>query len=313
MANEDFTLRLQPRGKPLPKLPAELPIASDASVDQLYAAVAKLTGYSTSRLRITKSDSSHLKPSSTALADSNLYDQSQVFVKDLGTQIPWRTVFMLEYIGPLIIHPLIFLFRNQIYSVYPAIWQWTASPLTTPPTKTQQTLLLMICLHYLKREIETVFVHRFSSATMPVFPMVRNCVYYWSLGGLFLGYFLYMPTKWESPDYYYYPGIAVWAFAELSNLSTHLTLRNLRRPGSKDRGIPRGYGFGLVTCPNYMFEVLGWVAVAAITGWSIPSLVFCGAGLYIQTVWAFQKERRYRKEFGDKYKKKRWVIIPFVM
>jgi very-long-chain enoyl-CoA reductase len=26
--------------------------------------------------------------------------------------------------------------------------------------------------------------------------------------------------------------------------------------------------------------------------------------------WAAKKERRYRKEFGDKYKRKRFVIIP---
>src|SRR5215472_3310845 len=43
-------------------------------------------------------------------------------------------------------------------------------------------------------------------------------------------------------------------FAELSNFHTHLTLRALRPVGSRKRGIPFGYGFNLVTCPNYMFE-----------------------------------------------------------
>ena len=55
-------------------------------------------------------------------------------------------------------------------------------------------------------------------------------------------------------------------FAELSNLATHLTLRNLRPPGSKKRAIPHGYGFGLLSCPNYFFESVAWSAVACATG-----------------------------------------------
>ncbi|EPS35918.1 hypothetical protein H072_10604 [Dactylellina haptotyla CBS 200.50] len=314
MEKDTITLRVQPRGKPLPNLPAELPISASASTEDLYRAVAKLTKTSVHSVRITKSDSSHLKPSSeVTLADAPLYDESQIFVKNLGTQIDWQTVFLIEYFGPLFIHPLFFLFRKQIYSVYPPFWQWSASPLTTPPTQTQYILCGIILLHYIKRELETLFVHRFSSATMPVASLIRNTAYYWTVGGLYLGYFLYMPTKAETPPHFLYTGLAIWVFAQLSNFKTHLTLRDLRRPGTKDRGIPRGYGFNLVTCPNYMFEVLGWFAVAMITGWRIPALVFWLSGSYIQHKWAGQKERRYRREFGDRYKKKRAVIIPYLL
>jgi hypothetical protein len=55
-------------------------------------------------------------------------------------------------------------------------------------------------------------------------------------------------------------------FAELSNLSTHLTVRNLRPPGTRKRAIPHGYGFGLVSCPNYFFESVAWAAVAYMSG-----------------------------------------------
>lgn len=119
-----------------------------------------------------------------------------------------------------------------------------------------------------------------------------------------------MPTKYETAPAIRYAGIAVWIFAQLSNFKTHLTLRDLRKPGSKDRGIPRGYGFELVTCPNYMFEVLGWIAVTVISGFQVPAIVFLGAGVFIQSLWAGQKERRYRKEFGERYKRKRWTILP---
>lgn len=32
------------------------------------------------------------------------------------------------------------------------------------------------------------------------------------------------------------------------------------------RQIPRGYGFSLVSCPNYLFEGIAWSAFVALTG-----------------------------------------------
>ena len=35
------------------------------------------------------------------------------------------------------------------------------------------------------------------------------------------------------------------------------------------RAIPHGYGFGLISCPNYFFEGIAWAAVAYMSGsWS---------------------------------------------
>ena len=54
-------------------------------------------------------------------------------------------------------------------------------------------------------------------------------------------------------------------FGQVSNLITHLNLRSLRPAGTKTRQIPRGYGFNLVSCPNYFFESIVWVAFTALT------------------------------------------------
>lgn len=61
-------------------------------------------------------------------------------------------------------------------------------------------------------------------------------------------------------------GAGIWAFAELSNLHTHLTVRALRPAGSRKRGIPNGYGFNLVSFPNYFFESLAWGTICVMTG-----------------------------------------------
>lgn len=107
-----------------------------------------------------------------------------------------------------------------------------------------------------------------------------------------------------------YAGIALFAFGELANLNTHLVLRNLRKPGSTERGIPSGFGFGLVTCPNYLFEIIAWLGIYLVTGLSWSVLLFTVVGSVQMASWAAKKERRYRKEFGDKYKRKRYVMLP---
>jgi very-long-chain enoyl-CoA reductase len=87
-------------------------------------------------------------------------------------------------------------------------------------------------------------------------------------------------------------------------------LRDLRRPGTTERGIPTGLGFSAVTCPNYFFEIVAWVGIYLVSGFSWSVLLFIVVAAGQMVLWAQKKERRYRKEFGDKYKRKRFVMLP---
>ena len=61
-----------------------------------------------------------------------------------------------------------------------------------------------------------------------------------------------------------------------------------------------------------MFETVAWLGIIMITK-SWATAVFTAVGFVQMVLWAQKKERAYRKEFGDKYKKKRSVIIPGII
>ncbi|KAI9434238.1 3-oxo-5-alpha-steroid 4-dehydrogenase-domain-containing protein [Lactarius indigo] len=233
----------------------------------------------------------------------------ELVVKDLGPQVSWRTVFLTEYAGPLVIHPLLYHLPNIFYRGQ------------VQHSQLQKYVYAMAVLHFAKRELETLFVHRFSHATMPLRNIFKNSFHYHILSGLFLAYPIYGPTYSANSPYirgtlrsspeFLWSCAAIWLFAELSNLSTHLTLRNLRPPGTRKRAIPHGYGFGLVSCPNYFFESVAWAAVAYMSG-SWAAWLFWTVSTAQMMSWAAKKQRAYKKEFGKDYPRKRKAMFPFI-
>jgi very-long-chain enoyl-CoA reductase len=97
----------------------------------------------------------------------------------------------------------------------------------------------------------------------------------------------------------------------MANLTTHMILRNLRPEGTKIRNIPKGFGFDLVSCPNYLFEILVWILFSIITG-NVYAWIFTIVGAVQMLQWAIKKHQRYGKEFKDSYPKNRKILIPFL-
>jgi len=244
----------------------------------------------------------------STVSEVDLTDE-KIYFKDLGPQVSWTTVFLTEYAGPLVCYLLLYCRPSIIYG---------SSKAAAANDKLQNVKIAMVChtFHYAKRLFETVFVHRFSKATMPIFNIVKNSVYYWGFAS-WMAYFINHPLYTPVPDKYFYPALACFAFCELGNLSIHLTLRNLRPPGTKVRAIPQPtlnpftWLFGVVSCPNYTYEVGAWISFSVMTG-TVASGLFMLAGAYQMTVWALGKHRNYRKEFHD-YPRARKAIFPFLI
>jgi very-long-chain enoyl-CoA reductase len=149
--------------------------------------------------------------------------------------------------------------------------------------------------HFLRRTLESAFLHAYSKPVVPLSDMLIEYVYYW-------GFAAWIAWTTSSPGYRLPPlplllvGISTFALAEAGNFATHLMLRRLRPIRSAERRLPRGFLFEYVSSPNYFFEVLSWAAFAVATQiWG--SLAFFVAGTAILSWWAHQRHTAYRAQF----------------
>ncbi|KAM3136389.1 hypothetical protein pb186bvf_011524 [Paramecium bursaria] len=246
----------------------------------------------------------------------NLKSGQILVVKDLGPQLQWVVVFYSEYIGPIIMFTLLyFLGKRENYNF------------------TQKSALWMIIGHYLKRILETRFVHIFSRDSMPTRRALINCFHYWILCGLAIGSELYLFRSFEQTPLWKFVPLATFVVFEFLNLMCHITLSNLRKKPqqsqgeyvalNKQRAIPFGYGFDLVSSANYFWEVLSWASFSIFTGsyackYFYKTKIQIAIGFTIfsfgqMLIWAQDKHRRYKQEFGDKYPKQRKAMVPFII
>ena len=257
-----------------------------------------------------------LEPKSKSLKDEdvlnkiNFVDGNKLYFKDLGPQIAWSTVFYCEYSGPLLAYLMIYF---QVFNIY-----GNQSRIHKDVPMVVKIAALCHTVHYIKRILETKFVHRFSHNAMPLRNLFKNTSYY-TLFGAWMAYFinhpLYTPPTYGNMQVYI--ALVCFIFCELGNFSIHIALKNLRPPGSKQRKIPRPTGnpftimFNFVSCPNYTYEVFSWVAFAVMTQCFVGFL-FAFAGFAQMAIWALGKHRNYRREFSN-YPKQRKAIIPLLL
>ena len=88
-------------------------------------------------------------------------------------------------------------------------------------------------------------------------------------------------------------------------------LRRLRREAGGAYVVPRGWLFRLVSCPNYLGELIEW------TGWALATSSWAGLAFALWTAAnlgprAVKHHAWYRATFAD-YPRERRAILPFVL
>lgn len=288
----------------------EVDISLGSKVDDVLKAISKNNGgTSIYRLRLTYMKENKQVP----IVSDEFFKESDadtLYVKDLGPQISWRMVFVLEYLGPILIHSLFY-----YLSLRPEL---RATGARYNPFLNRLAYYLILA-HYSKREFETIFVHQFSQATMPFFNLFKNCFHYWVLNGLIaLGYFgkgfffndsdlfnAYSYLKINSLSSL----VAFFAIFELWNLYTHIKLRlwgdHQKSLGNTKVRIPLNEGiFKIFVSPNYTFELCSWIAFTLIfklNFFAVAFTIVSGTQMYL---WAQKKNKKYGT--------RRAFLIPFL-
>lgn len=296
---------------------------SDTTIDSSHKC-----GRAMRKRRVYLDTGSNAKVLSDYLVEGELADSTalKIAIKDIGPQFSYRGVFLLEYVGPLI------------------IWLILAMNIRMETSFTNLATVMWV-FHYVKRLFETLFVHTFSNNTMPLRNLVKNCVYYWGFATAISWTVLQSNVRlnmnirekvgeWEdllhafqdTKDYIYVlqlsrsisnnllyevnimPAI-LFFISEFSNLYFHLKLRYLRPKGSREYFLPHGLVFDRITCPNYTTEILSWMFFTIFTRcWVCAVFNVCGAvQMYI---WARQKRARLIEKFPEA--KKRFCIFPLL-
>ncbi|KAL2764462.1 very-long-chain enoyl-CoA reductase isoform 2, partial [Daubentonia madagascariensis] len=165
-----------------------------------------------------------LDPKGKSLKDEDVLQKLPVgttatfYFRDLGAQISWVTVFLTEYAGPLFIY-LLFYFRVPF--IYGRKYDFTSS---------RHTVVHLACVchsfHYVKRLLETLFVHRFSHGTMPLRNIFKNCTYYWGFAAwmaYYINHPLYTPPTYGAQQVKL--ALAIFVICQLGNFSIHMALR----------------------------------------------------------------------------------------
>merc|ERR1711939_398090 len=111
--------------KPIKKLPTSIEITDKTTVQDVKEQLAKKAGgMDPERLGIYDAEKKKLLKDRKALVNSSedVMSGKEILVKDLGPQLSWTTVFIIEYLGPILIHLAIpLLLRPYLYSSAPPL------------------------------------------------------------------------------------------------------------------------------------------------------------------------------------------------
>ena len=180
-----------------------------------------------------------------------------------------------------------------------------ALPYLSTATAVQWIVFGVLILHFCKRTLEVLFVHKYSGSMEPR-TFVVIVVAYALMGGLISWLNVEPLTKM---DVLFYVGIVCVLVGEVGNFYHHRLLADLRKE-RQGYSIPKGGWFEYATCPHYFFELLAWVGIFLLSRHLYAFLVFIAMLGYL-TARSVKTRQWYRERFPD-YPAARKYMIPFV-
>lgn len=168
-------------------------------------------------------------------------------------------------------------------------------------------------LHYVYRAFIYPLTIRDGQKKMPALIMAMGFCF--NFGNAYInGHYLFSlsggyPQSWLLDPRFLAGGILFLA-GLVVNRWADLALRGLRKPGETTYSIPYGGLFRLVSCPNYLGEIVQWCGWALMT-WSLPGLAFAFWTFANLAPRARSHHEWYHANFAD-YPPERKALFPWI-
>ena len=174
-------------------------------------------------------------------------------------------------------------------------------------------MLALWQLHYVYRSFIFPFRRR---STAPMSLLIPLSGILFNVGNAYLNWHYltvlraaYEPSWFADPRFL--GGLGLFLTGFVINQHSDWILLHLRRPGETGYKIPYGGLYRLVSCPNYLGELIEWSGWAVLT-WSLPGAVFAlwtAANLLPRAV---AHHRDYQRRFSN-YPPERRAVLPFLL
>ncbi|ONM27909.1 3-oxo-5-alpha-steroid 4-dehydrogenase 2 [Zea mays] len=173
-----------------------------------------------------------------------------------------------------------------------------------------------IAVHFLKRVLEALFLHRYSGSMPLATSLLIAGHYLFAGGGMIYAQRLRRRGLPEPRVDLLLPGVLAFAVGLAGNFYHHYLLSRLRARHGGDAGgegayrIPSGGLFGLVACPHYLFETLAFFGLAMVSQTLFALTVAVGTAAYLAG-----RSRATRKWYAakfDDFPSRVKALVPYV-
>ncbi|KAL4200411.1 hypothetical protein AMTRI_Chr03g56380 [Amborella trichopoda] len=178
--------------------------------------------------------------------------------------------------------------------------EWQLRPLLLSST---------LALHFCKRIVEVLFVHRYSGGMMLDTSFLISLSYFLSSVTMIYSQSL-TPGHPEPALDLKYIGVPLFLLGITGNFYHHYLLSKLRKNQSDGYKIPSGGLFGLAVCPHYLFEILGFVGVTFIAQ-TLYALAFTLGTISYLMGRSYATRKWYLAHFKD-FPRERKALIPYI-
>ncbi|KAL7534059.1 hypothetical protein ACHAWF_004705 [Thalassiosira exigua] len=185
------------------------------------------------------------------------------------------------------------------------------------PVIPQPSLAACLCtVHFLKRCLEVLLLHKYSGRTDRGTPTTISV--YYTLVAVLIAYAAgRADLDHEAAMTHMIVGTAIFSVGIAGNFYHHYLLAKLRdvtkeNNENKKYVAPKGGLFSFVACPHYLFELLGWLGIAIASHHLNVFLLCAGMTSYLAGRSVAQNDFNRRKFNSEEWPEDRKNLVPFI-